>query len=194
MKRIMFAAFAALVLFTFLLAVSIPTIVAATANIARAATDEVEARGALEQAFQRLRDGDYDALYNVLPSTSQRRVTRERFIGALRRSRDVYDLDRMEIGAVRVVGDLAVADMVVYGRLRQPMDGEGKIVARQYMIREGRQWRVTTGERATVRPLLAANPKFARRFPPAAPRIFLKRDGRWVDVSSLAADMRRTVR
>lgn len=190
----MFAAFAPLALFTFLLAVAIPTIVVATTNTARATADEVEARGALERAFQRLRDGDYDALYNVLPSTSQRRVTRERFVGALRRSRDMYELDRMEIGAVRVAGDLAVAEMVVYGRLRQPLDGEGKIVARQYMIREGGQWRVTTSERATVRPLLAANPKFARRFPPVAPRIFLKRDGRWVDVSSLAADMRRTVR
>ncbi len=190
----MFAAFAPLALFTFLLAVAIPTIVVATTNTARATADEVEARGALERAFQRLRDGDYDALYNVLPSTSQRRVTRERFVGALRRSRGMYELDRMEIGAVRVAGDLAVADMVIYGRLRQPMDGEGKIVARQYMIREGGQWRITTGERATVRTLLAANPKFARRFPSVEPRIFLKRDGRWVDVSSLAADMRRTVR
>ena len=90
----------------------------------------------------------------------------------------------MEIGRSGC-GRFAVADATVYGRALSPFEGEGKIVLRQYLVREGRRWRVTTGDSSTVRPLLAANPQLARQFPPTEPRIFLKRDGRWIDLSAL---------
>jgi len=158
---------------------------AVTAAPARVASSEAEARGTVERAFQQLKSGDYDSLYEVLPSASQRRVTRERFVGALKRTRGMYELDRLEIGAVRVVGDVGMADSVVYGRVRAPFEGEAKIVARQYLVREGGRWRVTTGDAATIRPLLAANPAFAKKYPFTQPRVYLKQNGKWVDFSGV---------
>ncbi|HEY9402377.1 MAG TPA: hypothetical protein VIQ24_06765 [Pyrinomonadaceae bacterium] len=155
------------------------------------ASSEAEARGTVERAFQQLKGGDYNSLYEVLPSASQRRVTRERFVGALERTRGMYELERLEIGAVRVAGNLGMVDSVVYGRVRAPFAGEAKIVARQYLVREGDRWRVTTGDAATIRPLLAANPAFAKKYPFTQPRIYLKRDNRWVDVSKELGSLRR---
>ncbi|MDQ1558308.1 MAG: hypothetical protein QOD32_1368 [Pyrinomonadaceae bacterium] len=162
-----------------------PAVVAVTAAPAGVASSEAEARGTVERAFQQLKGGDYDSLYEVLPSASQRRVTRERFVGALKRTRGMYELDRLEIGAVRVVGDVGMADSVVYGRVRAPFEGEAKIVARQYLVREGGRWRVTTGDAATIRPLLAANPAFAKKYPFTQPRVYLKQNGKWVDFSGV---------
>ena len=158
---------------------------------ARAASDEGDVRGVVEQAFQQLRAGDYGALYDVLPTASQRRVARERFVRGLERSRDFYELQRLEIGAVHVAGELAMVDTIIYARARKPFEAEGKIVARQYLVREGGRWRVTTGERATINPLLAANPAFAKRYPPTEPRAYLKRDGKWVDIRTVFKNTRR---
>jgi len=163
----------------------------ATAAPARVASSEAEARGTVERAFQQLKGGDYNSLYEVLPSASQRRVTRERFVGALERTRGMYELDRLEIGAVRIAGDLGMVDSVVYGRVRAPFAGEAKIVARQYLVREGGRWRVTTGDAATIRPLLATNPAFAKKYPFTQPRVYLKRDNRWVDISKELGGLRR---
>jgi hypothetical protein len=147
---------------------------------ARVASDDADVRSAVERAFSQLKGGDYSALYDALPSASQKKISRERFASALERTRGIYELDRLEIGAVHVAGDLAAVDSVVYGRARAPFESEGKIVLRQYLLREGGRWRVTTGDRSTVAPLLAANPAFARRYPLTPPRLYVKRDGRWV--------------
>jgi hypothetical protein len=152
---------------------------------------ESEARAAIEQAFERLRAGDYAAVYDALPTSSQRRISRERFVEGLGRTRGLFTLERLEIERVRVAGDLAVVDSTLYATVSQPFNAEGKIVSRQYLVREGGRWRVTTGERSTVRPLLAANPSFARQFPPTEPRVFVKRDGRWVNIESLAPRRRK---
>lgn len=161
---------------------------------ARAASDESEVRAVVREVFQSLKGGDYSSLYDRLPSVSQRRISRERFTNSLQRSRGMYELDRIEIGAVRVSGDLAVVDTVMYGRVLQPEAREGKIVAQQYLVRENGSWRVATGERSTVQQLLSENPNFARKFPVRQPRIYMKRDGRWVDITQLANQMRRNVR
>ena len=155
------------------------------APAARAASDETEVRGVVERVFQQLKSGDYNALYDVLPSNSQRRLSRERFTGMLSRTRDMYDLERIEIGRVRTSGDIATVDTVMYGHVRKPFESEAKIVAQQYLVREDGRWRVATGDRETVRRFLAANPSFAKQFPIREPRAYVKRDGRWVDVSSL---------
>ncbi|HEX8652448.1 MAG TPA: hypothetical protein VF708_16660 [Pyrinomonadaceae bacterium] len=152
---------------------------------ARTASDEAEVRGVVEQVFNQLKSGQYEALYDALPADSRKRISRERFSSALRRTEDMYKLDRLEVGRVRVSGDHAVADTVMYGRLLRPVQSDGKIVAQQYLVREDGRWRVATGERATVRSFLSANPKFARKFPIREPRIYMKRDGRWVDVSKI---------
>ena len=161
------------------------------ASSARVASGEAEARNTIKQAFQRLKGGDYNSLYEVLPAASQRRLSREQFVRALERTRGMYELERLEIGAVRVSGDLGVVDSTVYGRGRAPFAGEAKIVARQYLVREGGRWRVTTGDQATIRPLLAANPAFAKKYPFSQPRLYLKRDGRWVDISKELQGIRR---
>jgi hypothetical protein len=149
------------------------------------ASDEAEARSVTQEVFAQLKSGQYGALYDRLPAASRERISRERFTSALRRTRDMYELDRLEIGAVRVSGNLAVVDTVMYGRLLRPVESEGKIAAQQYLVREDGQWRVATGDRATVRRFLAATPKFAKKFSIREPRIYMKRDGRWVDVTGM---------
>jgi hypothetical protein len=156
-----------------------------TQVVARPASDEAEVRGVVEQVFGELKSGQYDALYDALPAASRKRITRERFSSALRRTEDMYKLDRLEIGKVRVSGDLSVVDTVMYGRLLRPVESDGKIVVQQYLVREDGRWRVATGDRATVRRFLAANPKFAKKFPIREPRIYMKRDRRWVDVTNI---------
>ncbi len=153
---------------------------------ARAAADDREVRGVVERVFQQLKSGQYSALYDALPSNSQRHFSRERFTGMLERTRDMYELDRLEIGAVRTSGDIAVVDTVMYGRVHRPIESEGKIVAQQYLVRENGSWRVATGDRATIKQFLNSNPGFAKKFPIRQPRVYVKREGRWVDVSSLA--------
>jgi hypothetical protein len=158
---------------------------------ARAASDESEVRGVVQSVFEQLKSGQYGDLYDLLPNASRARISRERFTSMLQRTRNMYELERMDIGTVRTSGDLAVVDTVFYGRVLQPIQSEGKIVAQQYLVREDGRWRVATGDRATVRRFLASNPRFAQKFPVRQPRIYIKRDGQWMDISALAAGARR---
>ncbi len=154
-------------------------------------SDEAEVRAVVQGVFDQLRSGRYSDLYDLLPNASRARISRERFTSMLERTRNMYQLERMDIGNVRTSGDLAVVDTVFYGRVLQPIQSEGKIVAQQYLVREDGRWRVATGDRATVRRFLASNPRFAQKFPLRQPRVYIKREGRWVDVTSLAAAARR---
>jgi hypothetical protein len=156
-----------------------------------AGANEREVRGVVERVFQQLKSGQYSELYDSLPTNSQKRVSRDRFTGMLQRTRDMYELDRMDVGAVRTSGDFAVVDTVMYGRVRKPVESDGKIVAQQYLIREDGRWRVATGDTATVRQFLKANPGFAKNFTIRQPRVYIKRDGRWVDVSTLVKSAAR---
>ena len=160
---------------------------------ARAAvTQSDEVRGVVQSVFEQLMGGRYGELYDVLPNASRSRLTRERFVELLRSASGMYRLERMEIGAVRVAGDLAAVDTVMYGSVQRPVQAEGRIVAQQYLVREDGRWRVATGDRATVRRFLAAHPGFAKQFPLKEPRIYVKRDGRWVELTgALKAGRRR---
>lgn len=160
---------------------------------ALAASDEAIVRAAMERTFAQLRAGDYATLYNALPEASRQRISRERFASGLQRAHDSYGLnfDRLNIEAVHVGGDVAVVDTVMYGRIARPIEGAGKVVARQYLVREGGQWRVAVGSRATMQPLLARNPKLARQYPPREPHIYIERNGRWIELGSPKAMRRR---
>lgn len=147
-------------------------------------SDETEVRGVAQRIFEQLKAGQYNELYNALPAASRSRISQERFTDMLRRSNGTYRLDRMEIGAVRVSGDIATVDTVMYGSIERPVQAEGKIVAQQYLVREEGRWRIATGDRATVRRFLAANPGFAKKFTIREPRVYVKRDGRWVDLTN----------
>ena len=155
------------------------------------ASDEAEVRNVVQTIFQQLKSGEYDQLYDSLPASSRARISRERFTEMLRRTGGMYHLDRLQIGAVRVSGDIATVDTVMYGSVARPVQAEGKIVAQQYLVREDGRWRVATGDRATVRRFLAANPAFAKKFQLREPRVFVKRDGRWVDLTETLKRARR---
>ena len=145
------------------------------------ASDESDVREIVNKVFTQLKTHDYGSLYDVLPSSSQSRMSRERFVSALERAQGIYQLDRLEVGAVKILGNLAVVDTVLYGRVTVPVQAEGKIVAQQYLIRENGQWRISTGDQSTVRKFLAANPSFSKGFKIRQPRIYVKQDANWVE-------------
>ena len=150
-----------------------------TTKVARA-SDESDVRTVVQQVFQQLQSRDFGSVYDSLPSSTRSRTSRDRFTSALRRSQDRYVLDRINIGAVRVSGNLAIADTELYGRLAKPIEAEGKIVVQQYLVREDGKWRVATGDNGTIQRFLKANPTFARKFPIRQPRIYMKQNGKWV--------------
>ena len=118
-------------------------------------------------------------------------MSRERFVGALQRAQGFYQLDRMEMGTVKVSGNFAVVDTVLYGRVVNPIQAEGKIVAQQYLVREDGKWRVATGDQSTVKKFLAANPAFAKGFKIRDPRIYIKQGDKWVEFNVPRATPRR---
>jgi len=154
------------------------------------ASDAADVRATVDRVFQQLKAKDYDSLYDVLPATSRARIARERFNSALRAAQNVYSLDRMDVGAVKVAGDLAVVDTVLYGRVMLPVETEGKIVVQQYLVREDGKWRVATGDRRTVNRFLQANPAFRKSFSIRPPRIYVKRNGQWVEFTPPRRDAR----
>ena len=103
--------------------------------VARAA-DEAEVRSTVQRIFQQLKSHDYSALYDSLPASSRARVTRDGFSSALKRAQEMYVLDRMDVGQVRLANDIAVVDTVLYGKVVRPITAEGKIVVQQYLVRE----------------------------------------------------------
>jgi hypothetical protein len=155
------------------------------------ASEESEVRAVVQTIFEQLKAGQYGSLYDALPAASRARLSRERFTAMLERASGAYRLDRLEVGAVRVSGQIAAVDTVMYASVQRPIQAEGKIVAQQYLVREEGRWRVATGDRATVRRFLAANPGFAKKFPIRDPRVYVKREGRWVDLTATLKQARR---
>ena len=147
------------------------------------ASDESEVRSTVQRVFDQLKTRDYSSLYDVLPSSARARMSRDRFSKALQRAQEMYVLDRLDVGAVRVTGNLAVVDTVLYGRVVNPIQAEGKIVVQQYLVREDGKWRVATGDQATVKRFLASNPAFGKGFKIRQPRIYIKQDKKWVEFS-----------
>jgi len=160
---------------SFLAPVSLPAVGAAP-------SDESEVRNAVQRIFDQLKSGQYEALYDSLPSSSRSRMTRDRFVKALQGTRNLYQLERIEIGPTRVSGNLAVVDTTMYARIAQPFNADGKLVVQQYLVREDGGWRVATGDRATIDRFLKSNPGFARKFPIKRTRAFVQQDGKWVEI------------
>ena len=145
-------------------------------------SDETEVRSTIQHVFDQLKSGEYGALYDGLPSSSRSRISKDRFVSGLQRTSNLYQLQRIEIGAVRVSGNLAVAETTMYAHINKPFDADGKLVVQQYLIREDGQWRVATGDNATVNRFLKANPTFARRFPIKRPNAYVNQNGKWVEI------------
>ena len=150
--------------------------------VAAVLSDETDVRATIQRVFDQLRSGQYGGLYDSLPSSSRSRITKDRFVSGLQRTSDLYQLQRIEIGAVRVSGNLAVADTTMYARVNKPLNADGKLVVQQYLVREDGQWRVATGDNATINRFLKANPSFARRFPIKRPKAYINQNGKWVEI------------
>ena len=150
--------------------------------VAAVVSDESDVRGTIQRVFDQLKSGQYAALYDGLPSSSRSRIAKDRFVSGLQRTSDIFQLDRIEIGAVRVSGNLAVADTTMYARVNKPLNADGKLVVQQYLIREDGQWRVATGDNATINRFLKANPSFARRFPIRSPKAYINQNGKWIEM------------
>ncbi len=157
------------------------TLLMPAGSMAATPSDESDVRGAVQRIFDQLKAGQYEALYDSLPSSSRARLSRDQLVKGLQRTSNLYQLQRIEIGAVRVSGNLAVADTVMYAHVAPPFNADGKLVVQQYLVREDGSWRMATGDRATIDRFLKSNPSFARKFPIKRPSIFVKRDGKWVE-------------
>lgn len=142
--------------------------------------NEGEVRGTVQRVFEQLKSRDYGSVYDSLPSSSRTRMSRSRFIDALSRAQNMYVLERMDLGKIRVSGNMAVVDSVLYGRVLFPIQTDGKIVVQQYLVREDGAWKVATGDNATIRRFLAGNPAFGKKFPIRQPQIYVKQNGNWV--------------
>ena len=149
-------------------------------NGAAQASDVSDVRSMVQNVFDQLKSQNYSGLYDVLPGATRNRLSRDRFVSALQRAQDFYQLDRIEIGAIKVNGNLAVVDTVLFGRVVAPIQADGKIVVQQYLVREEGKWRVATGDQATLKKFLADNPGFAKGFKIRQPQIFIKQNNKWV--------------
>ena len=144
------------------------------------ASDQSDVRNTVENVFEQLKSHNYSALYDLLPGASRNRMSRDRFVSALERAQGFYQLDRLDIGAIKVMGNLAVVDTVLYGRVVNPIQAEGKIVVQQYLLREDGKWRVATGDQSSVKKFIAENPGF-KRFRIQQPRIYIKQGDKWME-------------
>ena len=158
------------------------TCIGTAGAVLAARSDESDVRSAVQRIFDQLKAGQYEGLYDSLPSSTRSRVTRDRFVKGLQGSRNLYQLERIEIGTPRVSGDLAVVDTTMYAHIQQPFNADGKLVVQQYLVREDGSWRVATGDRATIDRFLKSNPGFARRFPIKRTRAFVQQNGQWVEI------------
>lgn len=154
--------------------------------------NQAEVRSTVQTVFEQLKSHNYNALYDVLPGSARNRMSRERFVSALERAQGFYQLDRMDIGAIKVSGNLAVVDTVLYGRVVTPIQAEGKIVAQQYLVREDGKWRVATGDQSTIKRFLASNPGFGKGFQIREPRIYVKQNNKWVEFNVPRPQRRQT--
>ena len=164
----------------YVLSCAILVLVLATSNALVKASDQSDVRSTVQNVFEQLKSQNYGALYDLLPGSSRNRMSRDRFVSALQRAQDFYQLDRMDIGAIKVSGNLAVVDTVLYGRIVAPIQAEGKIVVQQYLLREDGQWRVATGDQSSVKKFIAANPGF-KGFKLRQPKIYVKQNDKWVE-------------
>jgi len=163
------------------LSIAILTLVVFSSGAIAEASDQSDVRATVQSVFEQLKAHNYDSLYDLLPGSARNRMSRDRFVSALQRAQDFYQLDRMDIGTTKVMGNLAVVETVLYGRVTTPIQAEGKIVVQQYLLREDGKWRVATGDQSTVKKFLAANPGFSKGFRIQQPRVYIKQNDKWVE-------------
>jgi hypothetical protein len=83
-----------------------------------APSDQSDVRAAVQRIFNQLKNGEYSSLYDALPSSARSRTTRERLAQGLQRTQDTFELQKIDIGAVSVSGNLAVVDTTMYAHVK----------------------------------------------------------------------------
>ena len=146
------------------------------------ASDQSDVRAAVQHIFNQLKNGEYEALYDSLPASARSRISRERLVQGLQRTHDSLQLQRIEIGQVRVSGNLAVVDTTMYAHVAKPFDADGKLLVQQYLVREDGSWKVATGDTATINRFLQSNPSFGKRFPIKPAQAFVYQNDKWVPI------------
>ena len=98
------------------------------------ASEQTEVKDVVQRVFEQLRTHNYDSLYELLPNSSRSKLSRERFVSALERAQGFYQLDRLEIGSLKVQGNLAVVGI-------RPLGGEtrGEALERDPSLGEQRE-------------------------------------------------------
>ncbi len=145
------------------------------------ASDQSDVRAAVQRIFDQLKNGEYSALYDALPSSARSRITRERLAQGLEQTRNTFQLQRIEIGSVSVSGNFAVVDTTMFAHVN-PFNADGKLVVQQYLVREDGRWRVVTGDTATINRFLQSNPTFGKRFPIKKPQALVYQNNKWVPI------------
>ena len=164
----------------YVLSVALLVLAVASSSLTVKGSDQSDVRNTVQSVFEQLKSQNYSALYDLLPGASRNRMSRDRFVSALQRAQGFYELDRLEIGTVKVAGNLAVVDTVLFGRVVNPIQAEGKIVVQQYLLREDGKWRVATGDQSSVKKFLAENPGF-KGFTIRQPRIYIRQNNKWME-------------
>jgi hypothetical protein len=160
---------------------SAATFLIAVSACPAAASDQSDVRAAVQRIFDQLKNGEYAGLYDALPSSARTRTTRERLAQGLQRTQDTFELQKIDIGSVSVSGNLAVVSTTMYAHVK-PLNADGKLVVQQYLIREDGNWKVVTGDTATINRFLQSNPAFAKRFPIRKPQAFVYQNNKWVPI------------
>jgi hypothetical protein len=145
-------------------------------------SDQSDVRAAVQRIFNQLKNGEYESLYDSLPASARSRISRERLVQGLQRTHDNFQLQRIEIGQVRVSGNLAVVDTTMYAHVSKPLDADGKLVVQQYLVREDGSWKVATGDTATINRFLESNPGFGKKFPIKKAQAFVYQNDKWVPI------------
>jgi len=146
------------------------------------ASDRGSITDAVTQTFNALRDRQYGAAYDNLPSVMKENVTRAAFIKQMAKAGDRYQLERVEILNVQSSGNFAVVDTVMYGQVLKPTRASGKLVVQQLLVREGGSWKIASGYLRLLRRLKAEEPQLAKQYRQQTPRLYALDGGRWVEV------------
>lgn len=152
----------------------------------RAQSGEKAIRATLQRYFTTLKSGQYQKLYDSLPTSFQKQTTREEIAGNLERLGQFLKVQRMEIGKIEQHGEFAVAETTIYGLLTKPLtlDGtqirQGRVTAQQYLIREGGVWKIASTSERSLRSFLKERPEVASLFQQSHTRFELFNQGTWV--------------
>ena len=153
----------------------------ATAGHAQKTGGEKAVRATVQRFFSLLKTRQYQALYDFLPLQFQKQTTREQLVASLRRLDEFLIIEKMEVGRIQQRDDLAVVDTVIHGRLKRPvnMQGreirQGRVSSQQYLIREEGKWKIATADNRSQQFFLQQHPEVKQYFQLTRPQFSIEK-------------------